>query len=82
MRKQKLRLDLDNLDVESFATDQTADERGTVRGNEAPTDIDDCWSFVRTSCGSTVWEAGCSFVTAALDCSPTEGGYYICQQTM
>jgi len=82
MGKRKLRLDLEKLGVESFPTTGKVEGRGTVRGNEG-THVDDCgWSWVGTSCGSTVWEAGCSEVTASADCGPTEGGYTHCQFTM
>ncbi|HEX8905053.1 MAG TPA: hypothetical protein VF771_09450 [Longimicrobiaceae bacterium] len=75
---KKIRLNLEELDVESFSAAPEADAEGTVLGYA--TGVEDCgWSFVGTSCGDTVWEAGCSFVTAPLDCSPTEGGYAWCQ---
>lgn len=82
MRKRKIRLDLEELAVDSFSTEMGTEAQGTVRGYESEekdTGIDDCWSFVLTGCGNTVWEAGCSTETAPIDCSPTEGGYTWCQ---
>jgi hypothetical protein len=80
---KKIKLELENLHIESFSTEPNAETTGTVVAFE--TGVADCgWSFVdpRQTCGGTVWEAGCSFVTAPLDCGPTEGGYAWCQHPM
>ena len=76
---QKIRLDLDELEVDSFAIAAQTEVEGTVLSLE--TGVQDCdWSFVGTPCSNTVWEAGCSFVTAPLDCRPTEGPYSWCTE--
>jgi hypothetical protein len=67
---KKIRLDVEELELESFPTERLPEETGTVVGY---------WSFVDTTCSDTVWEAGCSFVTATLECVPTEGAYTWCQ---
>ena len=75
---RKVRLDLEQLEVDSFSTSPQHDAKGTVLAHA--TGVEDCgWSFVGTTCGNTVWEAGCSTETAPLDCSPTEGGYAWCK---
>lgn len=75
---KKVRLDVEELQVESFDTQVEQGKKGTVVAMQ--TGVEDCgWSFVGTSCGDTVWEAGCDTVTAPLDCGPTEGGYAWCK---
>jgi hypothetical protein len=41
---EKMRLALDELEVQSFTTSAAGEERGTVRGNESGTDPVDCGS--------------------------------------
>lgn len=51
---EKVRLTLDELQVQSFATTENdAQSRGTVRGHDAPTDAveDTCWASCNWSCG-------------------------------
>ena len=61
----KLRLNIDELRVETFTTDKAAEERGTVRGNEGskpPNCFSGEWSCIpEASCGET----------CALSCNPT-----------
>lgn len=76
---KKIRLDLQKLAVDSFSTDAKVEPKGTVYGHYSVDESQCCsWSFVCTSCGSTVWEAGCDTITAPLDCKPTEGNYAWC----
>lgn len=39
---EKMRLSLDALEVQSFATARAGEARGTVRGHDAPTDCVEC----------------------------------------
>ncbi|HVG44305.1 MAG TPA: pinensin family lanthipeptide [Longimicrobium sp.] len=58
---EKVRLSLDELQVQSFATDEPEDGRGTVHAHDAPTDRvecptsnrawDTCWDTCGDSCG-------------------------------
>jgi len=61
----KLKLKIDELRVETFATDAATDGRGTVRANGA-TPPDNCFSGV----WSCIPEASCG-ETCALSCSPS-----------
>ena len=60
---KKLRLDIENLVVESFDTNEAATERGTVEGNarftaQCETDEQGCSGF--DSCGASWCGFGCS----------------------
>ncbi|WP_414676469.1 pinensin family lanthipeptide [Longimicrobium sp.] len=61
----KLHLDVDTLQVESFATDVDGDARGTVQGQSIiePT----AWSFC-FACGSDT-DCGCEPQTQAIGCT-------------
>ena len=61
---EKVRLTLDELHVQSFATtEHETGRRGTVRGHDAPSDQVECptanqaWD---TCWGSCAWSCGCS----------------------
>jgi hypothetical protein len=57
---KKMRLVIDNLQVQSFSTDQESRARGTIRAYDAPTDavecptanvaFDTCWGSCDASC--------------------------------
>lgn len=53
---QKLKLDLDTLNVESFQTAQTPEERGTVQGNQ---DSYYCSAATACNCNSTIFTWSC-----------------------
>lgn len=59
---QKLKLEMDDLRVESFTTAASADDRGTVEGHDATAYQDSC-GCVRPSDGCTI---GCA---TAADCT-------------
>lgn len=55
----KLRLDIDSLQVETFDTDRNDGSGGTVNGNAGT--LEDCGPY-------TGIQYGCQYVTAAYDC--------------
>lgn len=63
---KKLELDLDSLEVQSFATAGADGERGTVRGLEF---TDECTD----ACGTTVIPHYCDPNSALMDCADTAG---------
>jgi hypothetical protein len=82
---KKLRLDIEQLNVESFASAEAPDDRGTVQGKEATLyagcgytndrfDIQ-CRS-VGVYCGPTEYYNATCVATAALCCNET--GVYLC----
>jgi len=52
MKRAKIKLHLESLDVESFTASVDDAQIGTVKGNEGPTVYSACWSqcFVDTAC--------------------------------
>jgi hypothetical protein len=72
---QKLRLSLEALRVESFATDANSLWRGTVQGRSALTDTRNCECTYITICSAETDDT-CDQHTCAPSC-----GYGICPQT-
>jgi hypothetical protein len=68
----KLRLDLDELAVESFEMDSAAGARGTVRGHDLLADamIADCTKFQSCFCHTAYAVCGTGRVTI-YSCQPT-----------
>ena len=75
---EKVRLTLDELQVQSFATtDGPADARGTVRAHDAPTDQlecptacpewDTCWNTCGESCGGSCASCDCASAECSAD---------------
>lgn len=50
---RKLRVDLDDLSVESFATQEGARGHGTLFGHDSGTGYTDCWGQTCPDCGAT-----------------------------
>jgi hypothetical protein len=79
----KIRLDVDELRVQSFATAEGDAKRGTVHAHDAPTDQvecptcnaawDTCWDTCAGSCGGSCdcGSGDCSNNCATYDCSGT-----------
>ncbi|HYW11654.1 MAG TPA: hypothetical protein VE871_06835 [Longimicrobium sp.] len=65
MRNQKLRLDLEELSVESFAPSDQAEARGTVHGQETQ---------VMYDCFQSQLGSGCLTRCDASDCTYCNGG--------
>jgi hypothetical protein len=68
----KLRLDMEGLKVESFATDETGGPRGTVQGHDALLDLvaADCTKFASCFCHTAYAVCGTGRVTI-YSCQPT-----------
>ena len=60
---KKLSLKIDDLRIESFATDAASGEQGTVRGEDATVD------------GTCIGQATCGICTRQACVPPTEAGY-------
>jgi hypothetical protein len=83
---EKMRLNFDELQVQSFATSGADARRGTVRAHDAPTDqvecptVDPVWDSCWASCGGSCDCGGsgdCSNYCGSNDCSGTcEWGCY------
>lgn len=65
VRMRKLKLELDTVQVESFAVTGPAAERGTVRGNTDT--LLYCYSYAETC-----WNQGCNTGVTAYDCPTAE----------
>jgi hypothetical protein len=63
---RKMRLDLDGLQVESFATAATAGSRGTVRAHSGLSEYNSCLA----TCGDPCQTGGASHqITCGVDCT-------------
>ena len=67
---RKLKLDLEELAVESFPTDTVAQERGTVQGHGQTDGGTTCWA---TCIGDTCWDS-CGADCGSYYCTPYSCG--------
>jgi len=51
----KMKLDLDALQIESFDTSEAREERGTVRGHDATEDLTFCQESCAGTCATHCW---------------------------